>query len=324
MKWGACEQDRDELAQALRAWNATYRVGMGDRDAYDALLKGAIASLSDEDRAALGAEPAPPAPKIPGGIWDRVGGFAARWQAYARWAHSGYPILESSQEYAAALMSTRTSMLEEDDLRLPWGSLLAVVPEGLLEDEQGRCLDRVRIDGNHRGVDEGLRVWVYSSSSIEGGIRGYHPPGETTGRNLLAMLRGDVREPDALDGRILRCAGKYVVGLLVALEHTNNFVWRDVKARPKSGPWSRGEPAHRVAFVGRPLSVNATSAVVAYVSGQKRALPSVQTLVRGHYKRQVMGVSGSARKVIWIEPYWRGPEDAPILARPYRVGGSDG
>lgn len=28
----------------------------------------------------------------------------------------------------------------------------------------------------------------------------------------------------------------------------------------------------------------------------------------------------AGRKVIWIEPYWRGPEEAPILARPFKVG----
>ena len=134
------------------------------------------------------------------------------------------------------------------------------------------------------------------------------------------MLRGDVEGAEGHSARVLRCAGKYVVGLLVALEYTDNFSWRAVKSRPKSGPWSRAEPAHRVAFVGKPISVNATSAVVAYVAGQKRGLPSVQSLVRGHYKRQVLGAGRTGRKVIWVEPYWRGPEDAPILARPYRVG----
>lgn len=46
-----------------------------------------------------------------------------------------------------------------------------------------------------------------------------------------------------------------------------------------------------------------------------------QSCVRGHYKRQVIGVGRSGRKVIWIEPYWRGPEGAPLLVRPYEFTG---
>ena len=37
-------------------------------------------------------------------------------------------------------------------------------------------------------------------------------------------------------------------------------------------------------------------------------------------KRQVVGIGRTGRKVIWVEPYWRGPEEAPILTRPYHVG----
>lgn len=51
--------------------------------------------------------------------------------------------------------------------------------------------------------------------------------------------------------------------------------------------------------------------------------PAIQRLVRGHHKRQVVGIGRSGRRVIWIEPYWRGPEDAPILTRPYKVDSID-
>lgn len=47
---------------------------------------------------------------------------------------------------------------------------------------------------------------------------------------------------------------------------------------------------------------------------------SVQTLVRGHWKRQAYGPGASDRKYIHIEPYWRGPEDAPIAVRSHVLG----
>jgi hypothetical protein len=51
----------------------------------------------------------------------------------------------------------------------------------------------------------------------------------------------------------------------------------------------------------------------------RRIPPSVQCLVRGHWKRQPCGHELQDRKWIQIEPYWRGPEDAPIAVRSHRV-----
>jgi hypothetical protein len=39
---------------------------------------------------------------------------------------------------------------------------------------------------------------------------------------------------------------------------------------------------------------------------------SVRTIVRGHWRKQACGPGMADRKVIWIRPHWRGPEDAPI------------
>ncbi|MCV9964299.1 hypothetical protein OIU34_20645 [Pararhizobium sp. BT-229] len=41
--------------------------------------------------------------------------------------------------------------------------------------------------------------------------------------------------------------------------------------------------------------------------------------VRGHWKSQTHGPSGSLRKIIHVEPYWRGKDTAEIVERAYRV-----
>jgi hypothetical protein len=114
---------------------------------------------------------------------------------------------------------------------------------------------------------------------------------------------------------------RLLVGLLWTMQYTNNWKPTSPTKTPYE-PIKRGPPAHRVVLVGRPIDVDCRKAVQAYIDGSadQHAPPSVQTLVRGHYKRQVIGVARSGRKVIWVEPYWRGPEDAPILARPYKIG----
>jgi hypothetical protein len=45
----------------------------------------------------------------------------------------------------------------------------------------------------------------------------------------------------------------------------------------------------------------------------------VRTLVRGHWRLQPYGPNNSLRKAIWIRPFWRGPEDAPVSIHPIRL-----
>jgi hypothetical protein len=39
---------------------------------------------------------------------------------------------------------------------------------------------------------------------------------------------------------------------------------------------------------------------------------SVKTMVCGHWRKQPVGPRRSDRKLTWVRPHWRGPEDAPI------------
>jgi len=41
--------------------------------------------------------------------------------------------------------------------------------------------------------------------------------------------------------------------------------------------------------------------------------------VRGHFRQQPVGPSGSGRKLTWIEPFWRGPSFAELVEKGYRV-----
>lgn len=45
-------------------------------------------------------------------------------------------------------------------------------------------------------------------------------------------------------------------------------------------------------------------------------------IVRGHWKQQPCGSGRSERRMTFIEPYWKGPADAPALARAYTDEGT--
>ena len=124
--------------------------------------------------------------------------------------------------------------------------------------------------------------------------------------------------------RVVVLAKRLVAGLLLAMQHADNFKTREVKERHAGSLRRSKEPAHRVTMIGKPLTIDLRGEIETYLRGdskRKRAPPSVQVLVRGHYKRQVIGVGRMGRKVIHIEPYWRGPDEAPIFTRPKRLGG---
>lgn len=46
---------------------------------------------------------------------------------------------------------------------------------------------------------------------------------------------------------------------------------------------------------------------------------SIRQKISGHWKNQACGEKRSKRKLIWVEPYWRGPEDGPIKLATYKL-----
>lgn len=46
---------------------------------------------------------------------------------------------------------------------------------------------------------------------------------------------------------------------------------------------------------------------------------SKRFIVRGHWRNQAHGEGMADRKLIWIQPYWKGPEMADVVGRPYVV-----
>ena len=258
----------------------------------------------------------------------------------AQWAHHGYPSLVAGHKFAAALMSTRAHIDSMDEIQVPWLAFRCVIPDGLLHVD-GKPIDRIMIsrrvapsalnpDGPH------IVAWVmelYPHSNDATRIHVYHPTlhGLLTAeadadKNICVDENGrsDVG-PDQQDAlqRILLLAQRYVLGLLVMLQSHPKFGGASERPVAPSSKRRDGPPNHRTFLLGHPIDVDCRPAVHDYVDGhhaRKHGPPSVQSWVMGHYRRQVIGVGRSGRKVIWIMPHWRGPIDAPILVHAYRGG----
>lgn len=231
-------------------------------------------------------------------------GVHAEWMA--AWAACGLPRVCLGHRHAAALMATNSSPgTVENSIVHPWGAFLISVPDKIMlhTDESGdsRWIDRVSVMFAGPPTD-----WVF----VFGG---------TSTNPCICM--GAAESFDQLGHCEKFAAGQLMARLVfgVALELTS---LRAAYAHAESGGVikrdSRGAPETTTFTLTRDVKVDCREAVRAFCRGGA-TLPTVQSLVRGHWKRQAHGPQASLRKFIFVEPYWRGPEDAPIAVRSHVV-----
>lgn len=251
----------------------------------------------------------------------------------ARWVDGGCRILTTDERYFAAMAHTKIGIDAVEDLKVPWPAFMVEWPAGLCVAEDGydyNCALFAQFKGMPR-ADEKVEDVAFMMLGNQSGPASPDITRWVVGNLATLLFANDLpdgpmfREVDEErtdgDRAIQEMACRATAGLLYTLQHTTNWKTSAFASPVQRGQLRSSPPPHRVIMIGRPLQVDATSSVRERAAGRHGA-PAVQTLVRGHVKRQVVGYGRTGRKVIWVEPYWRGPEDAPILARPYKVGPS--
>jgi hypothetical protein len=102
-----------------------------------------------------------------------------------------------------------------------------------------------------------------------------------------------------------------------------NFERAPAKKAPKGKRWRapKQQPVTTDYVLGRDIRVtgpNLAPVVEAICRGEKK-FGLKQWMVRGHKREQAHGPRHSLRKTIWIQPFWKGPVDAPILKRSHEL-----
>jgi hypothetical protein len=314
--------DEKEIEYGAMLWGKTYAVGMDDTGALERLRKNdeAVVKRFGEEPAGLGP--------------------TTRLLAIAKWIDCGAPRIVTDEKYAAALMCSRVGADIAEDLIAPWKAFRVDLPRGLLgfDDYIYTSVMVATFEGLKAAGDRCGAALLLSGERPAREGEGHEPDGISACSTRLAdsfqtLLFGEVGEVDEiiLEGlsksgdarkqKALVLAQRLVVGLLYTMQYTTNFKPAKTSLNDPRRKLRDGPPKHRTIFVGAPIKVDARSMVQRYCGQTKKGSPpSVQTLVRGHFRRQAVGVGRQGRKVIWIEPYWKGPEEAPILVHPHRVG----
>jgi hypothetical protein len=267
----------------------------------------------------------------------------------ARWVREGAPVLHlGSHKYAAALAAT--PIPADAEIRSPWKAWLLEIPAGLIaattaEGEQTDVVAAV-VHADHLGA-EGIRpgmtfaeidalpptahwsITIFTGcecklhmhdqplsklQAIAGGTQAFPVDGEEPDEDSLPSLL-DMTTQDA---RAMQLVLRLVLGSCLAVTEQDP---RTQAPRGSSGSKKHreGEPQTSVYSIGRPITIDCRPHVQAYVLG-RRSPPSVQFLVRGHWRHQAHGPGHTERRWKWIEPFWKGSEDAPINLREHVVG----
>jgi hypothetical protein len=224
----------------------------------------------------------------------------------------------TSHTFASALMCSDVQRDVLAGIERQWDAFLVIVPNGMLVADQFE-FSRVLVATYSFGARMILLTTGGSALKlVEARTVLDEAP---TLADLLASDEADL----AAESPAQRCmvmAKRLVAGLLLNLQHEPNFKIKKVEARPKSKK-REAEPEHRIVTIGQPIEIDCRASVKEYIehgrAGRKHGPPTVQVMVRGHYRRQVCGVGRMERKVIWIQPFYRGPEAALIQTRGMKV-----
>lgn len=209
------------------------------------------------------------------------------------WLLGGFPRLEISHKYAAALCCTDCP--PEIELRAPWKAWSLVVPPGLIgEHETPARLWMIGVKWVAVLMPNG-RFYPLAHLDDEAAWREVSTPQELMMENLIRGACLSLSEPEQH-----RKAGGQARG----------------KGNKRTGPPDLSQARFMLA---PPVSVDLRAHVLEAAKPGGSGVPKVQFLVRGHWRQQAHGAGRALRKTIWIEPHWKGPEAGNVLLRPHKL-----
>lgn len=258
----------------------------------------------------------------------------------AKWAAFGFPQYTMGHRYAAALLVTSATEEALAQVRPPFEAFIIDVPNDLLflVKPGTKELDPIQqifvVRHENARVADGWS-WSYTAYSSIGlslyryGVTASEllPPwlDETNTTGPFGPPATVSHEVTDYDKQTMALIGRLIINVCLAVSDptkvkpigAGHAQWQSRSSM--KGARRAPFPSCRTFQVGTPVKHDFREHVRAFARGERSKL-SVQSLISGHFKMQPHGPQRSLRKLIWLEPYWRGPEDAPIPLRPHLLG----
>ena len=242
-----------------------------------------------------------------------------------RWLDCGFPAIKISPRWAAAALCTRPSEDVLEGIQPPWPAFRIIMPkEPLLyfkiEDEgpeaEPEPVETILV--KHFPSNGG---WFHSTVTTKGATSMTF--GERSTHLGLDLDLGQ----GAWVNSTQKLAGRLIASVVCALAEKNNLTKIDKAIHEQYEHRSKGRsaifPVTREFQLTEQVDVDLTEHVRSFQLGErhKGKKLEVQFMVIGHRKMQAHGPGRSLRKQIWVQPYWKGPENAPIAVRPHVLNG---
>lgn len=240
----------------------------------------------------------------------------------AFWCESGFPQVSLSARHAASLMATAVPGAVIGDVALPWDHYAIEVPPGTLTVNHPisgaiEPVDMVFLS-RRKAARYAVHMFGNAGTVVQVPDRPLTEFAEELEDTTDVWPSGIELSP--MDYRAMVLASRLAVGAAITLDSAKYRHRIEVGSRPpRGGKTKRGRPVAWAFQLTDDVRVDCREWVRSFLRGGVGSKAAVQTLVRGHHKRQAHGPGGSLRKWIHVEPYWRGPDDAPIAVRSHQL-----
>ena len=229
------------------------------------------------------------------------------------WAYAGYNVFELSNDFVAAMLLTDPREIRFDDLRTPFPGILITIPSGFATGIEGLPYTKLHLSY----VDGAWNLYATDGTHVLDTSVGKR---QALSWDFLESL--ETEEPEEITGAdadVVRTIRQIAFGMLAYVTTVDRAVEeRAVTTRSKKRPREEG-PRPRVHDVGRTVKIDPILVKYARAGSREVTLQiKHRFIVRGHYRNQVHGPGHRDRKLIWIEPFWKGPENGAKIMHTYR------
>lgn len=251
----------------------------------------------------------------------------------AFWYESGMPVIQVGHKLAASLILTNVPDPVLQAVKFPFKCFRIDVPTQMLSIEGLSGIEHITsvLIGGYPLLREKEGIGVENDATCYVAYTDGSSNLWNVQRDAFHLLRAEISpelEPECgpLDYSLTKQDERTTVLLKRLIANVLIYLTEGGKTKAvgkghnewKGNRRESKRPTRRVFQLTQKVKHDFREVVTNYSNGTGHKL-SVQSIVIGHWKQQPCGLKGQDRKRIFVEPYWRGPEDAPIASRPHMV-----
>lgn len=253
-------------------------------------------------------------------------------QFLCQWARYGFNVFNTTHSLTAALLLTQPSQITTENWRPPFDAFIICIPDDFIAIRGGNKTQWCRYVRVSTYINGSSHIMVCGNSpEINGEDRAVEIGVQDQTDHFLSAIDGNTaRAGDRLDAE-----DPTSLGLLKRL--TVNFVsWMNAtdglnRHRPETRATNKNKENRdskkrpTVWLIGKEVKISRElrdaakdQALAANGNPHPEWKVKFRHVVRGHMKEQAHGSRMTLRKTVWIEPYWRGPEDGVAWSHAYK------